>query len=701
MSSGTPPSPFFSGINFNPLFFQKVISQYLTETIANTKYLMLSGLNYITGNLGIKRAAAVELDVNGQVNINNGLTGLPSYGTYGGQPTRIIFSVGSVSETPIALGVDGSSLWYGSYTGGNHIFYTGIKERLRILSSGNVGIGTSGASSLLHLHIPDTLQEVMLRFSDQSTGGGATDGCAIYKTTSNNLVLNNFENNKILFFTNNTERMQITETGNVGIGTNNPYNSLDVYGSNCKMAIRATHEDQQAVLYYGTSHLSSNVYKTAIIAEGIANNSRANLHFCLNDDANNTASATIANARMTILRGGNVGIGTTNPADILTLYSNEGISGTGNIKARIRVHADRDASLIFERGGSTTWELFQKGSGFGGTAGNLTIQSGSGISLEMTQAGLTTFNNTVIAGGNNINNPSLQVGTNGDFVGVSRPNAGGFSSSAAIGDMVIRSANKLLLQSGSGNCAMCINTNNYVQIGTGYTTATFPITLNSSQFVAQSMTAPYTTAINSGINTQFSGTINPSITVGIMSNTAFSVGFYIYSDKRIKKDFEPIDNSLETIEKINLTSFRYIDWKQKGNIKNYGIIAQEVEEIIPEVINKHQDFIPNIYKNANSYDGISNIFIEIDDISIGDKIKIYDDKNKEHHKEIIYISKDYITIDSPIEDYEEDTPLFIYGKEIPDVKNVTYEALFIINMRATQELYKRVKALEKYFNIVY
>jgi hypothetical protein len=201
--------------------------------------------------------------------------------------------------------------------------------------------------------------------------------------------------------------------------------------------------------------------------------------------------------------------------------------------------------------------------------------------------------------------------------------------------MIIRTPGKLLLQSGSGYCAMRINTNNYVQIGTGNIIPTFPITLNSTQFVNQSMTAIYSVGINSGFNTMMSGSVNPGISIGILSNTAFSVGFYIYSDKRIKKDFEPIDNSLETIEKNNLTSFRYIDWKQKGNIKNYGIIAQEVEEIIPEVINKHKDYIPNIYKNADNYDGINTIYVKTDDLSIGDKIKIYDDKNKGHHKELM------------------------------------------------------------------
>jgi hypothetical protein len=40
MSSGIPPDPYFNNINFNPNFF-KVVVQYLTETIANSKYLKL------------------------------------------------------------------------------------------------------------------------------------------------------------------------------------------------------------------------------------------------------------------------------------------------------------------------------------------------------------------------------------------------------------------------------------------------------------------------------------------------------------------------------------------------------------------------------------------------------------------------------------------------------------------------------------
>ncbi len=560
----------------------------------------------------------------------------------------------------------------------------------------------------------DLNQEVAIRFTDTGTGSGATDGCAVYKSTDNNLILNNFENSNILFNTSNTEKMRISNSGNIGIGTTTTPAKVNIYG---------TVQLESKLNLTGQEFLSPSFTSTDGIAFLLGVNRANNRNIWLADTAKlavNTTNPTLTlspygfigsyatdgatklplvlNNTNYFMGNGKVGIGTDNPNDILTIYSND-ISGAGNLKARIRVHPDRDAGLTFERGGTTSWDLYQKGGGFGATAGNFVIQGTTTNAIEITQAGLTTFNNNIIVGNVNTGNPNIQIGTGSDNIGISRPSAAGLSSSAAIGDMVIRASNKLFLQSGTSFSAMCINANNNIQLGYGYTTATFPITLNSTNFTNQSFTG-YTSGIASGISTS-SSFANPGIYIGIMNTTAFSVGFYIYSDKRIKKDFEPIDNSLEIIEKINLTTFKYIDYIKKGNKKNYGVIAQEIEKIVPEVINECKDYIPDIYKNANGYDGNNTIYIKVDNLIIGDKIRIYDNKNKEHHKEIINISEDYITIDEPIEDYEDGSDLFIYGKEIPDLKNVNYEALFIINMRATQELYKRVKALEKYLNILY
>jgi len=717
MSANTPPDPYFNGINFNPSFFQTVI-EYLTIPIANTRYLLLNGLNYMTGNLGIKRVAGVELDVNGKAYIDNGITGVPAVGQYGGVGTRLILYQGTLVDTPVALGVDGTSLWYGSYSAGSHIFNTGIKERLRILSSGNVGIGTSGASSLLHLHIQDLNQEVAIRFTDTGTGSGATDGCAVYKSTNNNLILNNFENSNILFNTSNTEKMRISNSGNIGIGTTTTPAKVNIYG---------TVQLESKLNLTGQEFLSPSFTSTDGIAFLLGVNRANNRNMWLADTAKLAVNAT--NPTLTLSPYGFIGSYATDGTTKLPLVLNNTNYFMGN--GRVGISTDNPGN-IFQVGdggrlrisnGTNDYTLlgtketddinntrivlsgFQR-TNFNGNieyyvitstgAHKFNIDNVNKLEINGTNA---IFNNNIIVGNVNTGNPNIQIGTGTDNIGISRPSAGGLSSSAAIGDMVIRASNKLFLQSGTGFSAMCINTNNNIQLGYGYTTATFPITLNSTNFTNQSFTG-YTSGIASGISTS-SSFANPGIYIGIMNTTAFSVGFYIYSDKRIKKDFEPIDNSLEIIEKINLTTFKYIDYIKKGNKKNYGVIAQEIEKIVPEVINECKDYIPDIYKNANGYDGNNTIYIKVDNLIIGDKIRIYDNKNKEHHKEIINISEDYITIDEPIEDYEDGSDLFIYGKEIPDLKNVNYEALFIVNMRATQELYKRVKALEKYLNILY
>jgi hypothetical protein len=76
MSANLPPNPYFNNINFNPNFFNTVV-QYLTETIANTKYLRLIG-GRLTGFSGIGITPRAELDVAGKAIINTGLNAPPN-----------------------------------------------------------------------------------------------------------------------------------------------------------------------------------------------------------------------------------------------------------------------------------------------------------------------------------------------------------------------------------------------------------------------------------------------------------------------------------------------------------------------------------------------------------------------------------------------------------------------------------------------
>jgi hypothetical protein len=101
-------------------------------------------------------------------------------------------------------------------------------ERLRVTSAGNVGIGTNtpnnlldvaGAAEVLARFYRTDSTLALLRVSNSTTGDGSTS--AEFGSDGTNAVIHN----------NNAERLRVTSTGNVGIGTTSPAATLDVAGT--------------------------------------------------------------------------------------------------------------------------------------------------------------------------------------------------------------------------------------------------------------------------------------------------------------------------------------------------------------------------------------------------------------------------------------------------------------------------------------
>jgi hypothetical protein len=102
-------------------------------------------------------------------------------------------------------------------------FTEGGAEAMRIDSSGNVGIGTTSPAQRLHIvSAGSTYLQV------QNTANSIT-GFFVAQTAD--FYIGTFTNHPIAFYTNNTERMRINSSGNVGIGTSSPGARLDVVGS--------------------------------------------------------------------------------------------------------------------------------------------------------------------------------------------------------------------------------------------------------------------------------------------------------------------------------------------------------------------------------------------------------------------------------------------------------------------------------------
>ena len=152
----------------------------------------------------------------------------PSATTNSGGFTNIFFGTSTSDNYGIAIGGERPG------TGGNPDFVvrtlsndaTGV-ERLRITSSGSVGIGTSsptGDGTALHIHGSIVSY---LHLTNSTTGSAISDGFDIV-TDGSTVLLRNRESDAMRFATAGTERLRITSSGSVGIGTTSPTGILDV-----------------------------------------------------------------------------------------------------------------------------------------------------------------------------------------------------------------------------------------------------------------------------------------------------------------------------------------------------------------------------------------------------------------------------------------------------------------------------------------
>jgi hypothetical protein len=114
---------------------------------------------------------------------------------------------------------------------GKLALFTNALERVTLLSSGQLGIGTTAPTSNLHLHLNDagTSTAFGLKITNTTTGTTKHNGLSL-DITGNNARLMNFQAGKLALGTNGIDEITILSTGNVGINNTNPQNQLDVTG---------------------------------------------------------------------------------------------------------------------------------------------------------------------------------------------------------------------------------------------------------------------------------------------------------------------------------------------------------------------------------------------------------------------------------------------------------------------------------------
>ncbi len=264
-------------------------------------------------------------------------------------------TINGSSESILTLATGGTWRSYFFTTGGNTLLgaanemtfgTNGGTERMRITSGGRVGIGTTTPYSILDaqdytsfLSLSSTINSEATT-DNQQIGGidfrkhySLAIGASIRQLQAGGT--SNYSNAHLAFYTNNgsvafgsvpPERMRITDSGNVGIGTTSPNNKLDVNGN---INVPSTN-------FYRYDGDTGLIGSATTIVGGASNQ----LGIRASNDILFATNG--ANERMRITSGGNVGIGTTNPAykldvsssnsSILKLYNTESNYGANQSK---------------------------------------------------------------------------------------------------------------------------------------------------------------------------------------------------------------------------------------------------------------------------------------------------------------------------------------------------------------------------------
>ena len=211
-------------------------------------------------------------------------------------------------------------------------FYTGGSERMRIDTSGLVGIATAGATAYGSLTVggggqpaggepssrpnieiwqgsPSINDAGGIDLRGSSSGSGYGFRISAIDSTGVHLVIGNRSNS-----TTYTERMRIDSSGNVGIGTASPGTKLMVQSSALADSVRWT-DNANSNGFLGTISGASTIFSSTSLAFG-------------------TGSTTYTE-RMRIDTSGNVGIGTSSPSAKLQIIGSTTVSSQANVAAVI------------------------------------------------------------------------------------------------------------------------------------------------------------------------------------------------------------------------------------------------------------------------------------------------------------------------------------------------------------------------------
>jgi len=545
-----------------------------------------------------------SIDSNGQVTSTQSLDVATAGGRFTGMSSR--GALGAIHIEQTTTGANGGYIAFRTSDVGS----TTPTEKVRITSGGNVGIGTVSPRSIdstwgiLTINGSSGGSMVQLRRGDVNAGYLYSDifGTTLFETRASSLV----------FGTNDTERMRITSGGNIGIGTTIPV-SNDGDSRTLQLGNRLVIQNvigSQFLL--GTNCYYDGVswkYIAAAKAQAVRGTGESGaIQFSLS--ATGTAGGTIANmdgsdVKMIILDSGNVGIGTTSPAEIFHVNKNSAGNVVGGYFTNSQANTGAESvSLAFglnRSGGdfvrqikAITFGAEQQWTGTPSTvdgylafstvadenvAERMRITSGGDVGIG-TNSPLQTSTNRRVLTINGTTSSLINIAAGGSLGSVWYTD-GSYTQFYGIGtlDLMTGTANPILF-SPNNTERMRITSVGEVQIGT-----TSIATDNGIQLYPTGEIYSHRSGTDSTNQMRFYR--NNSV-VGSITTDGTSTAYVTSSDYRLKINLNPINNALQKLSELNPLKFNFISEPENEIM---GFLAHEVQQVVPNAVYGQKDAI--------------------------------------------------------------------------------------------------------------
>jgi len=243
----------------------------------------------------------LRIDANGNMALGKGSSTSTNYGrnfqihstNTSGAALHLTNSTSGSSNSDGFHLVQQTHLYHWLREDAHQIFATNGAERLRILSNGNVLIGTT-SDSTQKLTLYGTNAAVI--YQGANTGTGSAQGFITGNNGNVNAFVWNYENGFIHFGTNGAERMRISSDGKLAVGTNTPFTyAIATFESTNGIVLQGS--SQSRLLFRHTGGGTDLKLMDIQSSNGV-------MKFRTLDDN------TTATDRMVINSNGNIGIGT-------------------------------------------------------------------------------------------------------------------------------------------------------------------------------------------------------------------------------------------------------------------------------------------------------------------------------------------------------------------------------------------------------